>query len=652
MKEEDLEELQMIGRSRSNEERSECSSTRRKREKQDTARTTVDNDDVDSFFHGSNGDDGEEEEAPNEELENLGWGRGVVKDWKRTVGTWWWYEMTNFEQKTIAVTFFMFFAAIAPAITFGAIYEKTTGHYIGAVEMLAATAWVGIVYALIGGSPVMINGGTGPILAFSGVLYKLSGSLDVPFLTLSAWTGLWVMLFNVVAAFVNLNHYILLATRFTDEIFAMLISVIFIINALGNPFAPVGLYYYFDPNHTSHDDYDNESSYSYLSVAMFSVLIAIGTTAFAIFLRGIKFSRFLCNQWSRSTMSDFAVTIAIFCFTALDHFVFSSVHTEKLNVPDTFAPTFACCDTACDSYWPTDCPDLEAPHGRRPWLVDLFDLNGHTYVPFFAAIPAMLAFILVFLDDGITLHLINHPSHKLTHGDAYNLNTLVIGLMVGVNAMLGFPWLVAATVRSLSHLHALAEKTQDGKFQSVLETRLTNLFVHALILGSIFVLPVLKLIPVPVLYGVFLYMGLTSLSTNQFWGRFTMMFMQPSRHPKGLPYTDHVSHKRMHLYTGIQLALFALLYVIKSIKSIAIAFPVVIALCIPIRLYVLPRLFEKQELVFLDSEDDEIEEWIGKIAVGDDTEERSGEDTMLDFIEPEEKQHLEEMVMQEIDDSA
>lgn len=148
----------------------------------------------------------------------------------------------------------MFFAAIAPAITFGAIYEKTTGHYIGAVEMLAATAWVGIVYSLIGGSPVMINGGTGPVLAFSGVLYKLSDTLEVPFLTLSAWTGLWVMLFNVVAAFCNLNRYIILATRFTDEIFAMLISLIFIINAVGNPFAPVGLYYYFDSDHTSHDD--------------------------------------------------------------------------------------------------------------------------------------------------------------------------------------------------------------------------------------------------------------------------------------------------------------------------------------------------------------------------------------------------------------
>jgi hypothetical protein len=161
----------------------------------------------------------------------------------------------------------MYFAAIAPAITFGVIYEKTTGHYIGAVEMIAATAWVGIVYSLIGGSPVMINGGTGPILAFSGVLYKLSESMDVPFLTFNAWVGLWVMLYNCIAAFVDLNRLILYASRFTDEIFAMLISLIFIINALGNPFSDIGVYYYFTPDHSSHEEHedDEDCKYYYLS---------------------------------------------------------------------------------------------------------------------------------------------------------------------------------------------------------------------------------------------------------------------------------------------------------------------------------------------------------------------------------------------------
>ena len=32
------------------------------------------------------------------------WGKGIVRDFKRTVGTNWIKEMTNFNQKTVAVT--------------------------------------------------------------------------------------------------------------------------------------------------------------------------------------------------------------------------------------------------------------------------------------------------------------------------------------------------------------------------------------------------------------------------------------------------------------------------------------------------------------------------------------------------------------------
>jgi len=221
----------------------------------------------------------------------------------------------------------------------------------------------------------------------------------------------------------------------------------------------------------------------------------------SFFLRKVKFSPFLVNQTARNVVTDFAVVTSIVIWTVIASV--SGIQTETLNVPDTFAPTYACCDETCDTNWPSDCPDLTEPYRRRPWLVDLGDLNGKAWVPLMAAGPALLAFVLVFLDDGITWHLINMPAHKLTHGSAYNYDTIIIGIFIAINSMLGFPWLVAATVRSLNHLHALAEKTPDGKIVSVMETRLTGLFIHLLCLASLFALNVLKLIPVPVLYGKF-----------------------------------------------------------------------------------------------------------------------------------------------------
>lgn len=71
---------------------------------------------------------------------------------------------------------------------------------------------------------MMINGGTGPVLAFTEILYKISQSMDIPFLTLNAWIGIWVAFYMVVAAVVDLNRVIILCTRFTDEIFSFLVS--------------------------------------------------------------------------------------------------------------------------------------------------------------------------------------------------------------------------------------------------------------------------------------------------------------------------------------------------------------------------------------------------------------------------------------------
>ena len=52
------------------------------------------------------------------------WGKGLIADFKRTVGTHWVREMTNFNQKTIAVTLLVFISVIAPTLTFGAVYGK------------------------------------------------------------------------------------------------------------------------------------------------------------------------------------------------------------------------------------------------------------------------------------------------------------------------------------------------------------------------------------------------------------------------------------------------------------------------------------------------------------------------------------------------
>lgn len=88
-----------------------------------------------------------------------------------------------------------------------------------------------------------------------------------------------------------------------------------------------------------------------------------------------------------------------------------------------------------------------------------------------------------------------------------------------------------------------------------------------------------------------------------------MYFMQPSEYPKE-HFTQEMRPARMHLFTFFQVLIFVVMYVVKSTKSIAIAFPLVIALCIPFRLYALPKIFTDEELLFLDSEDEAIEAYL------------------------------------------
>lgn len=178
-----------------------------------------------------------------------------------------------------------------------------------------------------------------------------------------------------------------------------MIALIFIINAIGSPFSGTGVIHYFDTDHKAHDPYEDESFYSHYASALLSLIVFLGTTWLAFQLRKFKFSPFLPNQMARNTMTDFAVVLSIIIWSLIGN-AFEEIPIEKLNVPSTFAPTFQCCDATCQTSWPDDCVGQEDPYGYRPWLVDLFNLNGKNWVPFMAAGPAILAFVLIFLDDG------------------------------------------------------------------------------------------------------------------------------------------------------------------------------------------------------------------------------------------------------------
>ena len=80
----------------------------------------------------------------------------------------------------------------------------------------------------------------------------------------------------------------------------------------------------------------------------------------------------------------------------------------------------------------------------------------------------------------------------------------------------------------------------------------------------------------PVLYGVFLYMGVSSLRGMQLVDRIAIWFM-PAKYQPDYMYLRHVRTKRVHLFTAIQLLCLTVLWAIKSYKKISIAFPIMVS---------------------------------------------------------------------------
>ena len=150
--------------------------------------------------------------------------------------------------------------------------------------------------------------------------------------------------------------------------------------------------------------------------------------------------------------------------------------------------------------------------------------------------------------------------HKLQKGAGFHLGLLVVGLITGACSIFGLPWIVAATVHAVNHVKSLANMKTEQKgdqskevIESVIENRVSPLAIHVLIAGAIFALPLIKLIPMAVLFGLFLYMGFATLGGNQFWDRVTLWFTDKTKYPT-TGYAQNVSSSVVTKFTLIQVA--------------------------------------------------------------------------------------------------
>ncbi|XP_058476762.1 anion exchange protein 2a isoform X3 [Solea solea] len=494
----------------------------------------------------------------------------------------------------MAAIIFIYFAALSPAITFGGLLGEKTEGLIGVSELIVATAMQGLVFSVLGAQPLLVIGFSGPLLVFEEAFYTFCKVGGIEYLTGRVWIGFWLVFIVLLTVAFEGSILVRFVSRFTQEIFSFLISLIFIYETfakLVKIFQEHPLQNCYHGNNTSSCNVTSVTVNSGKVVgepntALLSLVLMSGTFFIAVYLRKFKNSCFFPGRLRR-IIGDFGVPIAILIMVLVDNSV-DDTYTQKLSVPSGFS---------------VSSPD------KRGWLVSPLGSDGlfPVWMMVASVLPAILVFILIFMESQITALIVSKKERKLLKGTGFHLDLLIIVMVGGVSALFGLPWLSAATVRSVTHTNALTVMSKavapgdKPRIQEVKEQRVTGFLVALLVGLSIVIGDVLRQIPLAVLFGIFLYMGVMSLNGIQLTERLVLLLMPPKYHPDHA-YVRKVRTLRMHLFTVVQLTCLSLLWVVMATAA-ALAFPFVLLLTIPVRMLLLPRVFSGRELQSLDADD-------------------------------------------------
>ncbi|CAG9828273.1 unnamed protein product [Diabrotica balteata] len=539
---------------------------------------------------------------------------GLVNDFKRKTPFYLSDFKDAFALQTIATWIFLYFACLSPIITFGGLLSEATGKNMATLESLVSGFICGVLYGFFSGQPLSILGSTGPVLIFESIIYDFCYTMDWDYMSFRFWIGTWISIILVILVSIDASAFVCYITRFTEENFAVLVTLIYIYKAFENVLAiankfPITM----DKNGTNMEECSftgndntppillnmsssnttNQTMYQLLNeissesclvpqyspgIFLMSVLIFLGTFVISIQLKNFKNVRFFPSK-VRQLISDFSVTIAICSMTVLDYYV--GIPTPKLEIPHEFKPTLP----------------------NRGWIISPFSRNP-IYSVVLAILPALLGTILIFMDQQITAVIVNRKEFNFRKGCGYHLDLFVLAILIAICSIMGLPWFVAATVLSLTHVHSLkleTECTAPGdvpQFLGVREQRVTHILIFLSIGLSIFLSRLLEHLPMPVLYGVFLYMGISSLKGLQFVDRILIIFM-PRKYQPDHMFLREVPTKKINLFTLIQTTCLISLWLIKSIRQTSIFFPLMLVVMIGIRKS-LDLIFTKKELRILD----------------------------------------------------
>ncbi|KAI6165089.1 HCO3 transporter family-domain-containing protein [Pisolithus thermaeus] len=523
-------------------------------------------------------------------------GAGIFHDVKARL-PWYLSDWTDaWNYRVVPAAALIFFSNVLPGIAFSLDLIETTNQY-GIAEVLVATFMAAFVFSVFGAQPLTIAGVTGPITVFNKTIYNiLANQPDPPnYLYFIGWVYLWAAIIHWVTAILNWCNFLKYVTLFSCDTFGFYVSWIYLqygVQVITRQF-----------------------SGGFVSAAV-GIILAILMVLTSFIFQSLS-QRPYFHRIIRQFFADYGMPISLVAASAMAYWGrFHSADVVTLPVGGAF----------------------QAANGR-PWLVKFWELDGKWVgiaLPF-----GIILWILFFFDHNVSSLIAQGSQFPLRKPPGFHYDFFLLGITTFIAGLIGVPapngLIPQAPIHTTSLLvmgfptrdngeedyvagrgdPVVAPHTEKGQYEvsahpndishpkqipvAVVEQRVSNLVQGALCLILLTgpLLHVLGLIPRGVIAGLFWFMGADALQGNGITRKLLYLIRDKSLTAADEPLRK-VRTSRLLLFVGIQLVGFGVTFAVTQ-TAVAIAFPVVILLLVPVRTSLVPRLpFTPTELSILD----------------------------------------------------
>lgn len=397
----------------------------------------------------------------------------------------------------------------------------------------------------------------------------------------------WSLIMHWALAITNACNGLTYVTRFSCDIFGFYVAFIYLqkgIQVLTRQWGAVG----------------ETSAYLAITVALLVLMVA--------WICGELGNSNLFKRFIRKFLEDYGTPLTIVFFTGFVHIGhMRDVDVSTLPTSKAFFPTL-----------------------DRPWLVHFWDIDVGDI---FLAIPfALLLTILFYFDHNgkslscaklvrsftncspVSSLIAQGTEFPLRKPAGFHWDLWLLGLTTFIAGILGIPFPNGLIPQAPFHTAALCvtrqvadeDDTNKGKAirvtDHVVEQRVSNLAQGLLTLGTMTgpLLIVLHLIPQGVMAGLFFIMGVQALQGNGITQKLIFLAQDKDFTPGSNPLKRLDRRAAIWVFVIIELIGFGATFAITQTIA-AIGFPVIILLLIPVRSFLFPMWFTREELNVLDA---------------------------------------------------